>query len=589
MAELPEAFLNRMQQLLGGQYPAFLSSYEESRWYGLRVNTLKLTAEEFEQASSFNLRPIPWVSDGFYYEENERPGKHPYYHAGLYYIQEPSAMAPGEIIGAVPGDRVLDICAAPGGKSTQLAAKLRHQGLLVTNDINSERVKALVRNVELFGARQAVVMNESPNKLAERFAGFFDKILVDAPCSGEGMFRKDNDMSKAWSKHSSERCIPLQRDILKHAADMLAPGGTLLYSTCTFAVEENEAMLLEFLNEHTDFKIDPIKAQFGYRQGRPDWIDDLHVPDKPESAATPLNSPHPENLYQAAKQSLAGTVRLWPHHIQGEGHFVARFIKQAEEAADSSWNTGSLDEPDTANEAPKAESTASNAKLAARDAAPLTSVKSRFRSASGIALPAEEDEGDALSYLNFTGDSTDAEGTERRHGKAAKDKKRKGRRKGKGQAKPRRRPENDRLPEALRQFCEQELLGKFYGIVQAFAEHVYLVPRGLPSLDGLKVSRPGWYLGKMKKDRFVPSQALAMGLERRLVKRYISLDADSVEAERYLRGETLQLNSDTVSLNDSTARKEGLCLMCLDGYPVGWGKWNGGMLKNEYPPSWRRL
>ena len=192
--KLPSEFLNRMKSLLGEEeYSCFLESYNQPRYYGLRANTLKISVEEFVKITPFKLEPVPWTRDGFYYPEGESPGRHAYYHAGLYYIQEPSAMLPGAVIDAQPGERILDLCAAPGGKTVQMAAGMKGKGILVANDISADRVKALAKNIELYGIRNAVVTNESPDKLARNFGGYFDKILVDAPCSGRecsGRMRK---------------------------------------------------------------------------------------------------------------------------------------------------------------------------------------------------------------------------------------------------------------------------------------------------------------------------------------------------------------------------------------------------------------
>lgn len=211
MAKLPAAFVTQMEQLLGEQFPAFLDSYRLPRHQGLRINRLKITAEQFAERSPYPLEPVSWTNEGFYIPETDRPGKHPYYHAGLYYVQEPSAMAPVELLEVQPGDKVLDLCAAPGGKTTQIAAKLQGTGLLVTNDNQPDRVKALAKNVELYGVTNAIVLNETPERLAPRLPLFFDKILVDAPCSGEGMFRKDEDMSKAWDEQAPLRYAGMQR------------------------------------------------------------------------------------------------------------------------------------------------------------------------------------------------------------------------------------------------------------------------------------------------------------------------------------------------------------------------------------------
>ena len=201
--ELPQKFCEEMKRLLGDEYEAYLSSMEEHRKYGLRVNTAKISVQEFEQISPFRLTPIPYVDNGFYYEESEQPAKHPYYFAGLYYLQDPSAMTPASRLPVEKGDVVLDLCAAPGGKATELAAKLNGTGLLIANDISSKRAKALLKNIELFGVENSFIVTEYPARLRDYFTGFFDKILIDAPCSGEGMFRKDPSMIKAWGVHDA--------------------------------------------------------------------------------------------------------------------------------------------------------------------------------------------------------------------------------------------------------------------------------------------------------------------------------------------------------------------------------------------------
>ncbi|TYA14818.1 rRNA cytosine-C5-methyltransferase [Paenibacillus faecis] len=318
--QLPVAFLQRMEAFLGDQYDDFLVSYDNPRYAGIRVNTLKIGVREFREISPFELRPIPWCDSGFYVDESLRPGKHPYYHAGLYYIQEPSAMAPAEVLDIRPGDRVLDLCAAPGGKSTQIAAKLNGQGILVTNDISAERTKALAKNMELYGVRNAIVLNETPERIARAFPGYFNKILIDAPCSGEGMFRKDEDMARQWERHSIAKCTVMQRDILRTAASLLAPGGRIVYSTCTFAPEENEAQIAAFLEQNPAFELISLPEGRGFSPGRPDWLAMLAekaqaLPEEASVSPSALEGP------EADATSRCG--RLWPHLIEGEGHFLA--------------------------------------------------------------------------------------------------------------------------------------------------------------------------------------------------------------------------------------------------------------------------
>jgi len=302
---LPPEFTARMRQLLGDEeFRNFMESYNAPRYFGLRVNTLKVGVKEFTDISPFHLESVPWTSDGFYYSACDTPGRHPYYHAGLYYIQEPSAMLPAEILGAQPGERVLDLCAAPGGKTVRIAAGMKGKGLLVANDINRDRVKALVKNIELCGVRNAVVTNEPPEKLARRFQGYFDRILADAPCSGEGMFRKDGEASKSWERYKCGRCAAMQRDILESAHVMLKPGGVLAYSTCTFSPEENEKVIASFIERHSDYELLDIPKTGGMEGGRPEWA--------------------------GGGSDLAKTVRLWPHRVKGEGHFAALLKKNGE-------------------------------------------------------------------------------------------------------------------------------------------------------------------------------------------------------------------------------------------------------------------
>ncbi|MCI8599907.1 MAG: RsmB/NOP family class I SAM-dependent RNA methyltransferase, partial [Lachnospiraceae bacterium] len=252
---LPQEFQKKMQKLLGEEYGQFLESYQREPLQALRVNTLKMPVEEFQSISPFSLRPVPWASEGFYYEKVDRPGKHPYHEAGLYYIQEPSAMAVGALALPKPGERVLDLCAAPGGKTTHLASAMKGQGLLISNEIHSARAKILSTNVERMGIPNAIVTNETPESLAGRFPGFFDRIVVDAPCSGEGMFQKEEQAILQWSPENVSMCAGRQQAILEEAAKMLRPGGSLVYSTCTFAPEENEGTVSTFLKKHSEFSI----------------------------------------------------------------------------------------------------------------------------------------------------------------------------------------------------------------------------------------------------------------------------------------------------------------------------------------------
>lgn len=300
---IPEKFLGRMQEMLGEEYPAFLASYEKTKCQSLRLNPQKGEASELLKKLPFHMSKVPWSRYGYYYEAQDQPGKHPCHEAGVYYIQEASAMLPAELLAVKPGERVLDLCAAPGGKSTQLAADMKGQGILFCNEIHPARAKILSENVERMGILNAVVMNETPARLAERFAGWFDKILVDAPCSGEGMFRKNEDARTEWCPENVRFCAERQDEILDYAEIMLKPGGRLVYSTCTFAPDENEGSISRLLKRHPEFELLPTEKTDGLAGGVADWIE--------EPAG-----------------HLERTIRLWPHKLEGEGHFAALLRKQ---------------------------------------------------------------------------------------------------------------------------------------------------------------------------------------------------------------------------------------------------------------------
>lgn len=300
---LPEQFLNRMEKMLGKDYGLFLESYDQPKYQALRVNHLKDPREEIRKKEDFLGEEVPWAQGGYYYKEESHPGKHPFHEAGVYYIQEPSAMAPASILGALPGERVLDLCAAPGGKSTQIGSAMQGEGILVCNEIHPQRAKILSENIERMGIANALVCNHEPAYLADRFPEYFDRILVDAPCSGEGMFRKNEDAAQQWSMENIEMCAARQRDILESAASMLKKGGCMVYSTCTFAPEEDEGTVDSFLKNHPEFSLEQIRLYPGMEPGRPEWV-------------------------PGGSSELVKTVRLWPHKLKGEGHFMALLKKE---------------------------------------------------------------------------------------------------------------------------------------------------------------------------------------------------------------------------------------------------------------------
>lgn len=296
---LPAVFSERMRRLLGAEFDAFLASYDRPRNTALRRNPA-LPGPALPQ---FCGERVAWEPNGFYLLPDTRPGLSPLHDAGLFYLQEPSAMAPARLLDAQPEERVLDLCAAPGGKSTQLAAAMRGQGLLVCNELHPKRARILASNLERWGATNALVLNEHPARLAERFPAFFDRILVDAPCSGEGMFRKEDAAVADWSEETVRMCADRQAEILRSAAQMLAPGGRLVYSTCTFAPEENEGSVSRLLRVRPDFSVETVDAPW-FDRGRPEWLAD----------------PAP---------GLEHTFRLWPHKLRGEGHYAA-VLRRAE-------------------------------------------------------------------------------------------------------------------------------------------------------------------------------------------------------------------------------------------------------------------
>ncbi|MEF9954263.1 MAG: RsmB/NOP family class I SAM-dependent RNA methyltransferase [Clostridium sp.] len=458
--ELPNDFLEKMKSLLGTSYMDYLDSFSEAPFHGLRINTLKTDAVSFAQISPWKLRPVRWIPNGFYYDEEAAPAKHPYYYAGLYYLQEPSAMTPASLLPIDPGDCVLDLCAAPGGKSTELAARLKGTGMLFSNDISSSRAKALLKNLELFGVENCCVAGDSPEKLSEYFKEFFDKILIDAPCSGEGMFRRDSNMVKSWLDKGPDYYSEIQRTITEEAVKMLKPGGMLIYSTCTFDPTENEGTIGYILDNHSDMSLVPLEKQEGFEPGI----------DLPEC------------------------VRLFPHRISGEGHFIA-LLKKSQETA--------MEKRDTSKE-------------------------------------------NLTSYLNI----------------------------------------NKGDMEIINDFLK--LMDKTFDPNRMYMknESIYYLPEPFlhtkqALLSKIRYLRTGLLLGELKNKRFEPSQALAMSLKKCEFSDTMDFSSEDERVLRYLKGETIALNADEIK------NTKGWCLICTDGFPLGWAKRTGTGLKNKYYPGWR--
>lgn len=441
--KLPESFEERMRIILGESFDVFKESFDGDFYVSLRVNTLKIDVPTFVEKFPYALIPVPWTKDGYYYNPEDPVTKHPYYHAGLYYVQEPSAMSPVQALEPQKGNCCLDLCAAPGGKSMQITNAIEDQGLLVTNDIGETRVKAILRNVEKFGLRNVIVLNESPANIARVMGNRFDSILVDAPCSGEGMFRKDPKAVKSWETYGPNECHAVQREIIDTLPTLIKKEANIVYSTCTFAPIENEEQIKHLLDDFSCFK------------------------------------PRAVNLVGIDNEGDAGThmAHIWPHVHKGEGHFIGGLIGHSE----------------------------------------------------------------IEHQIEFY--------------------------------------EENEPPECVREFMEKNLKKPLKGYFAVEHDRVYLKPDIKFPTKGLRVVREGLLLGEIKKERFSPSQALAIHLTSDAFKRIIDFAPDSIEVIKYLKCETLHVNVET----------EGLHLVCTDGFPLGFAKISAGVLKNQYPVSWRMM
>lgn len=457
--------------MLGSEYPDYLASLEEPCALSLRLHTGKWDAEQARDCLPFLGEPVPWAEGGFYYQDGAQPAKHPAYSAGLYYLQEASAMSPGAVLPVEEGERVLDLCAAPGGKATQVAARLGRRGVLYANDISASRAQALRKNLELAGVRNVFITAETPEKLASAYPEYFDRILVDAPCSGEGMFRRDSALVRDWNARGPAYYAPLQAQILGEAVRMLRPGGQLLYSTCTFSREENEDNVERFLAAHPEMTLQTIPARPGFSEG-----------------------------------FLPGTVRLWPQRVRGEGHFLALLEKAGEKRRMPQHFADGRSLP----EAEERKSTKRK-----------KSVSGKYSSSSAALCPPDWEE--KLSSV-LTG----------------------------------------------RNLVRRD-------------DVLYALPQGESARPGLRYLRTGLRLGSWKRERFAPSQALAMALGRDEYPDRVSFGWEDERVLRYLKGESID------AVGAAVCGEEGWCLVCVDGYPLGWAIRRGIALKNKYDPGWRRL
>lgn len=479
---LPIEFEKKMKAFLGNEWEEFLYSYDNNRFQALRFNTLKVgknKSVEEEIAGIMDKLCIPmdkkvtWANDAYYYDEEKRPGKHPYHEMGLYYIQEPSAMSAAALLAPKPGMRVLDLCAAPGGKSTQLATYLGDSGILVSNEINTQRSRILSQNIERMGIKNAIVTNEDSFVLASHFPSFFNAIQVDAPCSGEGMFRKLPEAVNEWSPQNVEICAARQKEILDNAATMLKAGGTIVYSTCTFSQEENEDVIEYFLERHPDFTLEEME-------------------------------------------------RFWPHKVDGEGHFVAKLVRR-----------GGVNEFDADYEV------------------------------------CEEN----CNKVEDTGLKADR-----------KTKKNKNNKNRKNETKPALTKENMKL---LSEFLDETVSEDMAAWIKnsrlvMFGEQLYRLPDMEVDIKGLKVQRAGLHIGEFKKQRFEPSHSLALALKQSEAKNVVKLTCDDPQTTGFFNGQSVMLSD-----GQAAECKKGWALVCVDGYPAGWGKVNGAQVKNHYPKGLR--
>ncbi len=521
--DIPDAFWERMAGLLGEEFPAFLASYDAPPSIGLRVNTLKISVEDFQRLAPFDLSPIPWCPAGFKIipgvnrtstseldsgveasaglvgdgkrpaeastPTNRSPGKHPYHAAGLYYLQDPSAMAVAELLDPQPGERVLDLAAAPGGKTTHIAALMQGHGLLVANEIHPKRAWELAGNLERWGARNVAVTNETPERLADRFAGFFDAVLVDAPCSGEGMLRKGEAARREWAPELVRGCALRQTGILEHAARLVRPGGRLAYATCTFNAEENEGTIARFLADHPEFELVALPQRPGFARG-------VRCKDVACNVST-------------------NVVRLWPHLAPGEGHFIA-VLRHVEDSSPLSpvkfWQPRLLPKP----------------------------VELAYRTfcATALDIPPGHSGIEAVRQSSFESAGRSHQGV---------------------------KPPEGSIPDPV-----------FSTHLAVVGSYLYALPADLPDLTGLRYLHPGWWLGTLKKNRFEPSHALALGLQPQDVQRVLNLRPDAAELAAYLRGETLP-----------SPGADGWTLATVDCHPIGWGKRVANRLKSHYPKGLR--
>ena len=463
--DLPEEFLDEMRFRLGNEYEQFANSYNFEPFSGLRVNVNKISVDDFCKIAPYPLEPVPFVNDGFYIRVSDGWSKHPYYFAGLYYLQEPSAMLPANRLEIDENDCVLDLCAAPGGKTTKLMTY--HPKVLVSNDISYSRTIPLVKNMEMTGGYSYLVTSENPEKLCEFYKEFFDKIIIDAPCSGEGMFRKDSDLVKSWINKRPEDYVDVQKSVLDAAYIMLKPGGKMMYSTCTFSALEDEENILYLLDKYKDLELCNIKPYEGFDNGYSEYVD--------------INS------------ELVKCVHIFPHKMKGEGHFMALIKKEKrEDAVNKNFS------------APK-----------------------------------------PLKYVSYN-------------------------------------KLNDDIREILSMYKgkSSEIITKSEYLIMDNGM-VFMICDAVKGMlfNKIRYVRTGLNIGMIGKNkRFLPSTALALAFDFAEYSNGLNISAEDNNVYKYLKGDTLLMNDCNI--------KKGYVLIGVDGYSLGFTKYDGNKFKNLYEKGW---
>ncbi len=588
--DIPKPVGDKLQAMLGKDYDKYLESFSHSYGQTLRINRLKVKPADLIRRFLLGKR-VPWCQEGFYYEGEERLSTSPYYYGGAYYLQEPSAMAPAAFLPVKEGDRLLDLCAAPGGKTTALAGKLGDSGLLLANDISASRCKALLKNVELEGLGRCVITCESPERLSKRFRNYFDGVLVDAPCSGEGMFRKEPAMMKDWSPQSVYNYSRLQKEILARAVEMVKPGGYLLYSTCTFSWEEDEGAVSWLLAEYPDLRLMPLPLYPGIEEGRPERPGNMNREDSSDQAGTDgqdqpgsaAKTDQPDHVAARAGNPMRHCRRFWPHRLDGEGQFAALLQKTGPDLEDFS-RIGK--------------------EKAGSDLDDFSQIGKEKEGSDleDLSRIGKEKAGSDLDNLSRIGKEKEKSGTRKeqplrlaagrgkivrdRSGKGRKNGGRPGRRPGKGSGKIETfslEPAEKFLEEVRPCKKGEDFWLSWKERLEIREERLFLLPPGCPDFGGLRVVRSGLYLGDCHRGRFEPSQALAMVLRPGDYPRTLCLAEEDPRLDRYLKGETIEWSGQ--DLTESSA----YVLVCFENLALGWGKLDRGRIKNKYLPGWRKM